>query len=103
MLIALSLVELHPKEQLICIGIHAGTPFVDCSRAFFEGAAKLTAEQTDSRVRLVAPLLDLVKQQIVDLACANGWSLVSTYSCQKGLSVPCGRCLSCRDRTACGC
>lgn len=102
-LIFLALMHLRSSERLICIGIHAGTPFYDCSQQFFAVVERLVAEQTDSRVRLVAPLLDLHKPEIVTLARANAIPLDATYSCQIGSLDPCGECWSCKDRKALGC
>lgn len=102
-LIFMALMHLRPTERLLCIGIHAGTPFVDCSESFFTGIATAVAEQTDSRVRLVAPLLLLTKPEVVELARRHAVQLYETYSCQRGVEGGCGDCHSCKDRKALGC
>lgn len=102
-LIFLALMHLLPSERLICIGIHSGTPFYDCSKAFFDGTEKLVAEHTDSRVRLVAPLLGYTKPEIVTLARSVGVRLELTHSCQRAISGGCGVCHSCKDRKALAC
>lgn len=102
-LISIALLSIKSSEGLICVGIHAATPFYDCSVAFVESMARLVAEQTDSRVRLVAPLLTLTKPEIVARARAQGVPIDTTYSCQVGASQPCGKCHSCMDRKALGC
>jgi 7-cyano-7-deazaguanine synthase len=102
-LICIALLHARANEKLICIGVHAGTPFFDCSPSFVETMGRLVAEQTDSRVRLLAPLVALTKPEIVARARGFGISLVDTYSCQLGTVPPCGRCHSCRDRIALGC
>jgi 7-cyano-7-deazaguanine synthase len=102
-LIALALLHLRPDEGLICIGVHAGTPFFDCSPAYVASIARLVAEQTDSKVRLVAPLLDLLKPAVVERARHLGVDLSETYSCQHGDAAPCRSCHSCLDREATGC
>jgi 7-cyano-7-deazaguanine synthase len=101
--ISIGLLHAKPDEHLICIGVHAGTPFSDCSTVFIEAMSRLIAEQTDSRVRLIAPLLMLKKPEIVARARDVGVPLEATYSCQQGGAVPCGRCHSCLDRRAVGC
>lgn len=95
--------HMRPTERLLCIGIHAGTPFADCSAPFFRAISKLVAEQTDSRVRLIAPLLSLTKPEVVEQAKALGVRLSETYSCQWGIPQGCGKCHSCKDRKALGC
>lgn len=99
----LALMHLLPTESLICLGIHAGTPFFDCSTQFFNLTAQLVAEQTDSCVRLIAPLLELSKSEIVGFARSLGIPLDITYSCQLGLKGGCGKCHSCKDRRILGC
>jgi 7-cyano-7-deazaguanine synthase len=101
--IFLALMHLLPTERLIYIGIHAGTPFYDCSRHFFDLCSRLVAEQTDSRVRLVAPLLEFTKPEIVSIARKASIPLHQTYSCQNGVPYGCGTCHSCKDREALGC
>lgn len=101
--IFLALMHLNPEERLICLGIHAGTPFFDCSKRFFGSSAQLVAEHTDSRVRLIAPLLDYTKPEIVSLYRGAGIPLDITYSCQQGIDDGCGLCHSCLDRRKLGC
>lgn len=81
------------------------TPFFDCSAGFVESMARLVAEQTDSRVRLIAPLVTLTKPEIVGRARALEVSLPDTYSCQEGtvLLRPCGKCQLVLRRKAIGC
>lgn len=101
--IFLALMQRAPSEKLICIGIHAGTPFYDCSKVFFESTARLVAEHTDSRVRLIAPLVDYTKPEIVGFLRETGIDLGLTYSCQRGVEGGCGSCHSCLDRRSLGC
>lgn len=99
----LALMHLRPSERLICLGIHSGTPFYDCSTSFFDAASKLVAEHTDSRVGLIAPLREFTKPEIVGYARSIGIHLEHTYSCQRGVPGGCGECHSCKDREALGC
>lgn len=102
-LISIALLHARPSESLICVGIHAGTPFFDCSAGFVDAIGRLVAEQTDSRVRLIAPIASLTKPEIVARARTLDIPLGSTYSCQEGSLPSCGRCHSCLDRKALGC
>ena len=87
----------------IVLGIHAGTPYYDCSPAFVESTDRLVAEHTDGRVRLLAPLLTWSKADVVAYCRKAGIPLPITYSCEAGTVPVCGRCASCRDRTALAC
>lgn len=99
----LALMHLHPDERLICLGIHAGTPFYDCSTSFFDATSKLVVEHTDAQVGLIAPLRELTKPEIVGYARSIGMHLGQTYSCQRGTPGGCGDCHSCKDREALRC
>jgi 7-cyano-7-deazaguanine synthase len=102
-LIHLALLQITLAEKFIYIGIHKGTSFYDCSSRFFELCSILVSEQSDGKVRLVAPLLELTKREIVDFAQQIALPFSETYSCQSGREIPCGICLSCLDREALGC
>lgn len=85
---------------VVVLGVHAGTPYFDCSPAFVEAADRLVAEHTDGRVRLVAPLLTWTKADVLDYCRTVGLPLDRTYSCEAGSEPVCGVCASCRDRAA---
>lgn len=84
--------------SVLAIGIHAGTPFFDCSSSFFERMSSLVVDYTGGTVRLVAPWLDLTKRGVIAMAKREQVPLGLTYSCQIGNETPCGACLSCKDR-----
>jgi len=88
---------------ILGIGIHAGTPYADCSNTFFTAANTAVSLQTNEQVSLIAPFLEWSKFQIFQYLQAQGASLDRTYSCESGTSPPCGSCASCRDREALGC
>lgn len=102
-LISVALLHARPSERLICVGVHAGTPFFDCSVGFIRTIACLVAEQTDSQIRLIAPLVSLTKPEVIARARALQIPLGETYSCQEGTVPACGKCHSCLDREAIGC
>lgn len=97
LLIALAVA--HSPAPLVAVGVHAGTRYVDCSPAH-QGAwqALLDVQHGGSR-RLLAPLRDLTKAQVLALAREVGVPLRDTYSCEDARG-PCGQCISCRDRGA---
>jgi 7-cyano-7-deazaguanine synthase len=88
---------------LLALGIHAGTPYFDCSSAFFGTMGRLVAEHTDGAVTLVAPFLHWTKREVFDYFTSQRLPLNLTYSCEAGLKPPCGMCASCLDRQALGC
>ena len=90
-------------ERFIQIGVHAGTPFFDCSKSFITTMCSLVAECTDASVVLQAPLLELKKPEIVALCRSRKIDMQPLHSCQKGVSGGCGRCHSCLDRRALRC
>jgi 7-cyano-7-deazaguanine synthase len=91
------------RSGLLGIGIHAGTPYFDCSVSFFEMMAHVVAEHTDGALGLVAPFLHWTKRDVLDYFVSTGLPLHLTYSCEAGTEPPCGACRSCRDRRALGC
>ncbi len=49
-------------------------------------------------IKLWTPLIDLNKEEIIELAFLNNVPLDKTWSCYSGNSQPCGKCDSCRIR-----
>ncbi len=47
------------------------------------------------RIRIMTPLRDFYKKDIVKLAKSKG--ITSFYSCHKGSDIPCGKCISCME------
>ncbi len=91
------------RSGLLGVGVHAGTPYYDCSEAFVAGIGKLVAEQTDGRVSVVAPFVTWTKKEVYDYFLYSGLPVAATYSCETGTKPACGECASCRDREALGC
>jgi 7-cyano-7-deazaguanine synthase len=91
------------RSGLLGLGLHAGTPYYDCSEAFVADIGKLVAEHTDGRVSIAAPFLTWTKKDIYDYFVSSGLPIDATYSCEAGTEPPCGVCASCRDREALGC
>jgi 7-cyano-7-deazaguanine synthase len=91
------------RPEAIALGIHAGTPYYDCSTAFLETIGRLVTEYTDGRTRIVAPFIDWTKQEIFEYCIEAGIPIDLSYSCESGAMPPCGSCLSCRDRRILSC
>jgi 7-cyano-7-deazaguanine synthase len=86
------------NPDFIAIGIHAGSPYYDCSVPFFERMSILLAEHTDGRCALLAPFLEWSKSDVFEYAINSGLDLSSTFSCEAGTLPTCGSCRSCLDR-----
>ncbi len=83
----------------VAIGTHAGTSYADCSPAHTVAWQVLLDSEYGGSRRLLAPLQDLTKREVIALAQHLAVPLATTYSCEDA-GGPCGKCVSCRDREA---
>lgn len=90
-------------QGAIYAGIHAGTPYFDCSPRFCELANSVLSEHTDGRVSYIAPFITWTKAEIFAYFNDAQLPIALTYSCEAGDTAPCGNCASCSDRRAIGC
>ena len=93
-----ALIEIGETKGILATGIHAGTPYFDCSQEFLSSLQTVFDGYCDGRVRLAAPFIEWSKQQVFAFCESEGVPIDLTYSCEKGRDQPCGKCLSCRDR-----
>jgi 7-cyano-7-deazaguanine synthase len=91
------LLALPPGPTVLMIGIHGGTPYVDCAQPFLETHQRSFDLHTEGEVQIAAPFIDMNKGAVLRLAQELDVPLQVTYSCERG-GTPCGRCLSCLDR-----
>ena len=84
------------------MGIHAGTPYYDCSPKFAERLDVLLQECTNGTAKFFAPFIAWDKSTIIEYCLAQQLDLSITYSCQEGTVPTCGKCASCLDRIALG-
>jgi 7-cyano-7-deazaguanine synthase len=84
----------------IAIGIHSGTPYVDCSSAFLDEVQRMFDLYCNGRIRAAAPFMNDEKPAVVDFCRTAKVPMSLTYSCERGAAAPCGSCLSCGDRIA---
>lgn len=84
------------------LGIHKGTPYYDCSRAFIHHMQSLLDGYFQGALQLQAPFVDLTKAEILCFCHAEKIPLEMTFSCEIGPDYPCGVCPSCKDRLAHG-
>lgn len=95
-----ALTEIGKKSGILATGIHAGTPYFDCSQAFLSSLQTLFDGYCDGRIRLAAPFIEWSKRQVFEFCESEKVPVGLTYSCEKGTLEPCGECLSCKDRRA---
>jgi 7-cyano-7-deazaguanine synthase len=85
---------------LISLGIHAGTPYYDCTELFAQQIGKILDTYSDGRLALGTPFLSWRKDRIWAFCKENDVPVAMTWSCEVGPARPCGKCLSCIDRKA---
>ncbi len=95
-----ALIAMDTDAGIIGLGVHAGTPYSDCSPYFIREMQRLFDLYTGGLVKIGAPFLNWSKRQIWDYGHSTGVPLTLTYSCELGRDQPCGQCLSCRDLLA---
>jgi 7-cyano-7-deazaguanine synthase len=87
-------------KGILSMGIHAGSPYYDCSQQFVRDITRLLDAYTNGEVRFDAPFINWNKRAIYDYCIKEAVPIQLTYSCQEGILPPCGRCESCKDREA---
>jgi 7-cyano-7-deazaguanine synthase len=94
----LALTQLGDREaSCIYLGIHAGTPYRDCTPDFVAETQRSLDFQSGGAARIIAPYVSWSKQMIVEAARELNLPLELTYSCERA-AVPCEECASCVDR-----
>lgn len=69
--------------------------FPDQTRKFLNMAEELLSFSIGREIKIVAPLIDLNKSDVVQIA--KEFGIDNTYSCHAGGSEPCGICVACRE------
>jgi 7-cyano-7-deazaguanine synthase len=69
--------------------------FPDQTAHFISGAESLLSECIGRPVKVLAPLMDFSKSDVVEMARKR--KIRGTYSCHVGGTRPCGKCISCRE------
>jgi 7-cyano-7-deazaguanine synthase len=96
-LVSTALFLADPKPGLLAIGLHAGSPYYDCTPRFCRDLQALVSEQTNGATALVVPFLSWSKAQVFEYAVRANLPVAATYSCEIGTQPECGHCLSCLD------
>lgn len=92
-----ALMQFKFKSGLIAIGIHSGTPYIDCSDLFIQNLQSIFDLYTDGRIQIGTSFLKWNKIEIWDFCKQENIPIELTYSCELGNEQPCNECLSCKD------
>lgn len=88
----------------ILLGAHsddaAGRAYADCSEEFTTAMNTAILIGTYGKVRVVAPLVNMNKSEVIKTGLDLGVPYQYTWSCYKGGDKPCHVCGTCRDREA---
>lgn len=95
--------SIYPDDDVdIYIGAHAddaaGHAYADCSEEFTSAMNTAIVIGTYGKVRVVAPLVNMNKAQVVFTGVALEVPYSKTWSCYKGGNKACGKCGTCIDR-----
>tara|TARA_Y100000052_G_C2953923_1_gene89040 strand:+ start:2161 stop:2748 length:588 start_codon:yes stop_codon:yes gene_type:complete len=85
------------NADAISIGLlHESTSlFPDQSTEFLEKAEELIEVIMGYKIRVLAPLREFMKPDVIELAKLKG--ITKTYSCHTGNLEPCGKCIACKE------
>jgi len=74
--------------------------YPDCRRSFFDAFEKTidTGTKPGTQIKIITPLINLSKKEIVKKGIVLNAPLHLTWSCYKNEDVPCGECDSCALR-----
>ena len=100
--VAVSNIVADPEAEAIYYGAHAEDAerdaYPDCSVPFIGAMADAIYIGTYKQIRLMTPLQDMTKREVVLAGerLSAPWDL--TWSCYEGGKYPCGKCPTCRSR-----
>ena len=84
----------------VAIGLVANPIFPDQTEDFVKAAENALRAAIGVPIAVLAPLLNLDKRAVLELARSVALPLAATYYCHAGEETPCGRCMSCQERIA---
>ena len=88
------------SNGIIAAGIHSGTPYYDCSEPFIKQVQEIFDGYSKGRIAIGLPFLRWNKLEVWSYLQRFGSLSDLTYSCELGLTQPCGKCNSCKDLEA---
>lgn len=87
------------SSNAVAIGLLANAIFPDQTKQFIEKAKISISESLGKSIKILAPLIDLDKRDVIRLAQEHDLPNF-TYYCHSGTEKPCGKCVSCIERIA---
>jgi 7-cyano-7-deazaguanine synthase len=90
-------IAIQRNADAIAIGLlsEKRSQFPDQTKRFIQSAERVIHVAMGRRMKLLTPLMDLEKREVVRLASAM--KVRGTYSCHAGGKLPCGVCIACRE------
>lgn len=82
----------------LSLGIHAGTPYYDCSSSFLADVQRILDGYFGGTVQVEAPFLNFTKRDVFDFCLRKRVPVDLTFSCERCSIDPCGKCPSCEER-----
>lgn len=86
--------------NVVAIGLLANPIFPDQTPDFVRSAETCLSNALGYKVRVLTPFITLDKRDILKLAKKESFPLGLCYYCHSGGTVPCGVCISCKERIA---
>lgn len=99
-LLLTALLDFPLNAGTIALGIHSGTRYRDCTALFVRKMQGIFDICTAGTTQIGTPFLRWGKGDVWTFARSRNVPLRLTYSCERGLSQPCGSCNSCLDLEA---
>jgi 7-cyano-7-deazaguanine synthase len=96
-LLSTALLNFKPKNGIICIGIHDGTAYPDCTKKFINDLQGVFDIYKNGAIQIGIPFVSFNKAEVWSFCQVNNVPVQLTYSCERGKNQPCGKCLSCKD------
>ena len=84
--------------NIVSIGLLDNMIFPDQNKEFVSNAEKTISISLGQEIKILTPLIELDKREVVGLAKKHKIPLEFTYSCYSGKSLPCGNCKACVER-----
>ena len=84
--------------RIIAMGLLDNTIFPDQTKEFVLRAESAISQSLGKSFKILTPMIDLDKKEIINLAKKYDFPLEMTYSCYVGNDIPCGKCMACIER-----
>ena len=99
-LASIGIASFRANHGLVSMGLHDGSAYADCSREFQRLVRGVSLVTSRHQIEFDFPFGTWQKRDIFEFCRQNRTPLSVTYSCTKGNTAACGRCLSCLERAS---